>query len=185
VRGCFVGEAIGDGTYYKANAKIETHHDDTMSEPWKEHDGHGIVSEWVRRDKRAGELLLCSDRSSKLFYDYAGTIALAKKDGWGMCPEHVETLTIKLGRTPTAKEITAASVMADFELLRAWCNNEWFWQGYTTKIETPDGEIVDGDSCWGFDDEAYMMEEATSAAISAIDSLVETANQTMMTEAMP
>ena len=27
--------------------------DDGMRAPWEEHDGHGIVSEWTSRDKRA------------------------------------------------------------------------------------------------------------------------------------
>lgn len=34
--------------------KIEVERDDDMGPPWAEHDGHGPVSEWERRDKRRG-----------------------------------------------------------------------------------------------------------------------------------
>lgn len=63
---------------------VETEYDDFMGAPWDEHDGHGIVSDWESRDKHAGEYVLSSDRNSKRFYDYAGTMKKAKAEGWGL-----------------------------------------------------------------------------------------------------
>ena len=68
-------------------------HDSDMREPWKEHDGHGIVSEWTTRDKSPGEVVLCSDRSSYRYYDMEATVALAKRDGWGCRRELPEGAT--------------------------------------------------------------------------------------------
>ena len=57
---------------YTARVKIET--DDNGETPWIYVDGHGPVTDWVRRDKRAGELLLNEDRGSKRFYDFAAAV---------------------------------------------------------------------------------------------------------------
>jgi hypothetical protein len=81
--------------------------DECNGPPWKEEDGHGVVSEWTTRDKHPGERTLCSDRSSKRFYDWQATMKIAKQDGWG--PSPVE------------------AVEADFKRLRAWCNSEWYY----------------------------------------------------------
>lgn len=171
---------------------VTAHADEHMGEPWKEHDGHGIVRESRghhpgsgNSTKRPGELVLSSDRGFARFYDYAATLKLARKDKWGLCPEHVVKLAQKIGRQPTAREITAASVLADFEHLRAWCNDEWQWQGFTTEIIAPDGGKVDGESVWGYDDGDYMMEEAESLARSTVASLIETARETAMAECYP
>ena len=61
--------------------QVEIVPDEFHGLPWEENDGHGIVSEWTSRDKRAGELVLNSNRGSKRFYDYAGTLKIAKRDG--------------------------------------------------------------------------------------------------------
>jgi hypothetical protein len=158
------------------SARIEVFHDEHMGAPWEEHDGHGIVSDWRSRDsKQPGELVLNEDHGSYRYYDYAGTLAIARKDGWGLSAELLAALERKLGRKATKREITAASVMRDYEHLRAWCNDEWQWLGYTTTITTPDGTEIDGDSCWGFDEEKYMMSEAKGNAESTIADLIASA----------
>lgn len=63
--------------------RITTEHDAQTPAPWENDDGCGIVSDWTTRDKHAGGLVLCADRSSKRFYDFAGTVAKAKAEGWG------------------------------------------------------------------------------------------------------
>lgn len=158
--------------------EITAEWDDNMGEPWKEHDGHGIVSEWTTRDKAPGEWLLCQDHSSKRFYDYKGTLAVARLDGWGLSPDQLKVFGRKLGRKPTRKEITAEAVKRDYEYLRAWCNDEWHWMGYTTRITPPDGGAFDGDSCWGFDDEDYMIECAKENAEAEVDQHSKTLEQT-------
>jgi hypothetical protein len=142
---------IAAGEYLGHKYQIEFERDDSMGPPWQEHDGHGPASDWTTRDKRPGELVLCSDRHSRRFYDYAGAMELAKKDGWGLSPEHLAELTRKLGRKPTAKQIAHASVMADFDYLRQWCNDEWEWTSFSVKIVTPDGRTINAGGVGGFD----------------------------------
>jgi hypothetical protein len=138
-----------------------------MGPPWKEHDGHGEVSEWTTRDKRPGERVLASDRSSHRYYDYAGAIKIAKRDGWGLSEDAIAALGKKLGRAPTKGDIAAASVESDFNHLRGWANDEWHWEGYVCEI---DGEHHD--SCWGYDDDDdYKAETTREAFESAIESI--------------
>ena len=172
-------------TYKGYEIAIETHRDDDMGPPWKEHDGHGIVSDWEHRDKEPGELLLHEDHGSKRYYDFKGTLEIAKRDGWGLGEKAMAKLTAKCGRKPTRKQVIATAVMADFEYLRGWCNDEWQWLGYTTTITTPDGEVLRGDSCWGFDGGDYMADEAQSQAEAFIDRHILTVEQTELAEVFP
>lgn len=58
--------------------------------PWDNEDGHGPVSNWTRRDKLPGELVLYTDdRQIKLFYDYAEACRIARRDEWGVAPYSV------------------------------------------------------------------------------------------------
>jgi hypothetical protein len=57
--------------------------DDTTGEPWKEHDGHGPITDWVTRAKRSGERILTQDGNSYRYYDVAEATRIAKRDGWG------------------------------------------------------------------------------------------------------
>ena len=57
----------------------ETFRDYDMYEPWKEHDGHGVISDWTARDKSSGERVLALDRNSEMYYDFAATVKIARK----------------------------------------------------------------------------------------------------------
>jgi hypothetical protein len=92
--------------------------DDDMREPWVEHDGHGIVSKWTARDKSPGELILTEDHGSKRYYDYQETLKVARRDGWS-CDAVLPG--------DTAKQKAHKAVMADYDYLRAWCQDEWEW----------------------------------------------------------
>ena len=119
-----------DGDTFTHNGReyrFSTSWDDAMSEPWKEHDGHGVVSDWTTRDKLPGERVLNTDRSSKRYYDIAETIRLAKRDGWGLGPDDESKLAQAFGRAPTKGEIIAQAVENDFDYLRRWCNDQWNW----------------------------------------------------------
>lgn len=132
---------------------VRAEYDEDMGAPWEEHDGHGIVSEWTSRDKRAGELILHSDRGSKRFYDFAATMKKAKEEGWGLA------LVKSAGLTPG--QILEKAVMQDYEYLRAWCNGEWQWQ-YVI-VTAPDGERESlGGISSGEDD--YLQEVAQELA---------------------
>lgn len=116
-----------EGLTFRATVR----HDEGMGEPWKENDGHGIVSEWTTRDKRAGERVLISGRGSKRYYDFAGTMAIALKDGWG-------------GEGRTKREKAADAVEQDYKHLKAWCDDEWHWVYVTVDLLSVDGDEVPG-----------------------------------------
>lgn len=151
--------------------KINCFHDSDMGPPWEEHEGHGPVSKWTQRDKRPGERVLCQERNNYRFYDFQGAIAQAKSEGWGIGPDEESALEKELGRKPSKTETIVAAVEHDFKRLKAWCNDEWFWTGYKTEITAPDGTTTEGDSCWGFDDEAYMIKDALAIAGGTIEEL--------------
>ena len=126
--------------------------DDSMGTPWDEHDFHGPVSDWRNIDSKApGERVLCTDRHSARFYDVQEAMQIAKRDGWGC--EHEEHRT--------KGEIAACAVNSDFENLRAWCNNDWWWVGVVLSKheleEDEDGEQTiinlddNVDSLWGIE----------------------------------
>ena len=119
---------------------------------WDEECGHGPVTDWVRREKRAGELLLCSDGILKRFYDFAGAMVLAKRDGWGLAPDALAALTRKLGHAPTKGQLAEAAVLADFHYLEGWANDRWHYVGVVVTLRNPEGEEVDSESLWGVED---------------------------------
>lgn len=103
--------------------------DSDMGPPWEEHHGHGPVSEWTTATKTAGQMILNKDGRSKRYYDFQEACAIARRDGWGLSPEHKAELTAKLGRAPTGREIAARAAMLDFFRLQAWCDDSWSWIG--------------------------------------------------------
>jgi len=129
---------------------LEWEHDQDTESPWEHEDGHGPVTDWVTRDKRAGERVLVSDRRSRRYYDFAEAVKIAKRDGWGLHAKHITELAAKLGRKPTKKEIIAESVERDFEYLRRWCNDDWYWCGYIVKIQGTNYH----ESLWGIDSDS-------------------------------
>lgn len=143
--------------------------DDGMGKPWKEHDGHGVVTEWVHRDKAPNERILARDRNSILCYDVSASIERALKEEWGLSSEELA----KLGENPTKRQVAARAVDLDFERLRKWCNGEWCW---TVLIVALDGrpdifEVVGGiESDSG---ESYFLEMAKDLANELIRNLEE------------
>lgn len=126
-----------DGFSFRATL----HRDEDMGPPWKEHDGHGIVSDWrPRHSKRAGERQLTEDRyGSARFYDVAATIAKAREEGWGIGEAERAELAAKLGREPTPREIVAEAVERDFRHLQEWCNDDWEWAIVQVMLLDEDG----------------------------------------------
>lgn len=76
--------------------KVEFPDDEDAGPPWEQGDGYGIVSDWTRRDKKPGEVVLSTDRSSKRFYDWQATNKKAKEEGWGLTDEHQAELLQRL-----------------------------------------------------------------------------------------
>ncbi len=135
--------------------KVEFEADEFGQTPWDD-DGHGPVSDWTTRDKHPGERVLHSDRNSKRYYDFAEAVKLALKDGWDAPPY-----------TGTKGERAARAAEADYERLRAWCNNDWYYIGVVvTLLDTDGNETRERESLWGIesDCEDYLTEVAYELA---------------------
>ena len=125
--------------------RVDHIRDYDMDAPWENSDCHGVITDWVTRDKKPSELLLSTSRTFKRFYDVKASIEKATREGWGLSdPERL-----------TPKQIIAESVRQDYERLKAWCNDEWFYIGVViTEIRTDsDGFTYDGyhASLWGLE----------------------------------
>ncbi len=119
--------------------RVALHYDYCTGEPWVEHDGHGEVSDWERRSKRPGEMVLVEDRGSRLFYDFAGAVRKARAEGWNKAPYTWRT----------KREQAAAAALADFKRMRAWCNDEWHWCWMEVTLLDGYGEATDISSSLG------------------------------------
>lgn len=124
---------------------VSTEDDYDTGAPWENAEGHGTVSEWTRRRKRAGELVLNNSHGDKRYYDFAEACRIALRDGWDHAESRVE------GETKRQKAARAA--MADFEYLRSWCQDEWRYVGVIVTLLDDDGELTDvSDSLWCVED---------------------------------
>jgi hypothetical protein len=147
-------------------AEIKTEYDDAMGEPWREHDGHGVISEWTSRDKRPGERILATDSRSHRYYDIAATMPEAIKDGWGC--RHTESMeSFKTNSGHSSKRAQAAcAVESDFERMRAWCRDEWQWIGVVVTVFDADGEKVSDESLWGIESDGDYWREVAAELIN-------------------
>ncbi|CAN7776744.1 hypothetical protein [Caballeronia sp. LjRoot31] len=85
--------------------RVNVQFDEHMGEPWKEHDGHGPVSDWTTRDKGPGEWVLANDGSHKRYYDAAEANLLAKRDGWGLADEEQAALLDRLAKPRKVRRV--------------------------------------------------------------------------------
>lgn len=122
------------------------HSDPDIGAPWKESDGHGPVSGWRHgNSKRPGELELNDDGASSRFYDFAEACRIARRDGWGVAGGRLDG--------ETARQYAARAAMADFQHLKAWCDDEWQWVGVALQV-SKEGVDLTGDygaALWGID----------------------------------
>lgn len=119
--------------------------DDDMTPPWDRGDGHGPVSDWTKRDKRPGELVLSVDGGHWRLYDYQEAMRIAKRGGWDAKPFGEGTKGQRAHR----------AVMADFDFLRRWCDDQWYYVGVVVAMINEDGEIMqEGGSVWGIESDA-------------------------------
>lgn len=152
---------------FLATARI--YNDDDGSAPWERGDGHGPVSEWVPRDKAPGERVLNEDRDSKRFYDFGATVALALKDGWGVPGGRLK------GERKLAYAVRAAE--HDFEVLKAWCNDEWHCVGVAVTVSREDVDLTGkfDHALWSVEcnypgsDNSYLTEIANGNLSEAMD----------------
>lgn len=156
---------------------VTIHADDDNEAPWSREDGHGPVrvsrreSYFVRYgvgDKRPGERALATDRGRAFLYDWQGAMKQARAEGWGLAPEELAKMTARIGREPTRGEVCEAAVRADFNRLRGWLHDEWYYCGVVVTLRDVDGDDVDGEteSLWGIESDAgdYLAEVASELA---------------------
>lgn len=142
----FNGSGTAHFTLNGVKYRAEIVPDDHMGAPWAEHDGHGPVTDWTTRAKTPGERILNEDGASRRFYDHAEAIRIAKRDGWDAAPY-----------TPaTAGQRAARAVEADFQRLRAWCNDEWRWVGVVVTARCGCCDAYSGVSAalWGIESDS-------------------------------
>lgn len=128
--------------------------------PWQRADGHGVVTDWVTRDKAPSERVLSQDRNSRRFYDMAETMKIAKRDGWNVSDEQA--------KGATKGERIAMAVERDFEFLRSWCADEWHYVGVIVRVH---GASEYQTSLWGIEDNATDYIE-NDVAIQLADQLI-------------
>lgn len=132
-------------------ATVRIERDEDMGPPWEENDCYGKVSKWERRDKRAGERILCESHGAKRFYDYAGAIQTAKKEGWDAPPF----------KTGTKGEQAVRAVERDFEHLQDWCEDRWHYAYVIVTLRDAKGKEAGVDSLGGVEDsDGYDREQA-------------------------
>lgn len=132
----------------------EIYADEHADAPWERSDYHGVVSGWDTRSKLPGELILSEDGRSRRFYDVQETMKKARAEAWGLSEPALAKLCESLGRQATRGEILAASVRADFEFLRGWCNDEWYYVGVCVRATDADGTAIDepfANALWGIE----------------------------------
>lgn len=145
---------------FTITARIEQD-DFDATPPWVREDGHGEVSEWTYRDKKAGELTLTSERGSHRYYDFKSAVKLARRCGWGIAnpPEGA-----------TKRQIAALAAREDFERLRRWCNDDWSYVGVVVTVSAKGVELGFA-SLWGIESDAgdYLVEVANELLPEAME----------------
>lgn len=117
--------------------------DDASRPPWDTEDGHGPVSDWVRRDKRPGELLLAERQGGeRRYYDFAGACRIARRDSWGV-PDPAPGATIG--------EIASRAALADYQRLRGWCSDDWCYVGVVVRAADACPHCADTRSLWSIE----------------------------------
>jgi hypothetical protein len=136
---------------------VKCEHDGDYGPPWEACDGHGPVSEWTTRENRAGEMVLTTDHGRHRFYDFAGAVKLARRDGWDTPPY----------QTDTAGERAHRAATADYEYLHRWCADLWSYIGVCVMVSR-NGEEIGSDSLWGVESDGDYWQEVAVEMIEGI-----------------
>ena len=135
--------------------------DETHSAPWIEECEHGPITGWERRDKAPGELVLVEDRGLACFYDFQEACRIARREGWNAKPYDVPG--------ETKRQRAAKAARADYERMRQWCDDIWFYVGVIVAPVCPCCSEIDESesrSLWGIESDAgdYLQEVARELA---------------------
>ena len=139
---------------------VETQYDDDHGPPWEDCDWHGVVTGWTSRMDHMEDWELSYSQHRYQYYDYKGTLPRAIKEQWDAPPY----------RTGTKLEQAMRAMRADYEYLRKWCNDEWWYVGVIVTLLDENGEELAEDSCWGY--ESMCVDYIASAARSWAASMI-------------
>lgn len=140
---------------------VEFMHDADADAPWENCEGHGTVRKSYnahsehRSDKKPGERPLnCPGRNEyQYYYDWQEAIQIAKRDGWNAAPFD-------------APDRVRRAVQSDFDYLRGYLAEEWFYVGVVVK--DPDGETLK--ALWGVETlRGYHLEVAQELVSQCIE----------------
>ena len=152
---------------------VELIYDQGYEPPWECDNGCGVVSEWRYGQPPDDECEweLCWDRGSYRVYNWVETLEKAKREGWGdMSAEAIVTCSQKLGRLATDTDLLLEVVRKDFERLKSWCDNDWYYIG----ISVTDDESGECDSLWGIEsDGESFIDETIGELASGLHPLAE------------
>lgn len=146
------------------------HRDDCGDVPWDREDGHGTVTHWTHHAKRPGQLVLSSDRHSMhRYYDFQEACKIARRDGWRAPGDHDK---------PMSREVAARAARHDFEVLKAWCEDRWWYVGVAVTVEKDDIELTGtyDHALWGVEcnypgsDNSYLQQVANELLPDALES---------------
>jgi len=142
-------------------------HDPDMGAPWDEHDGHGPVCDGTKDPKLPGQLVLSREGGGYApprfrYYDFAEACRIARRDGWDSAPYNTGQ--------ETKRQQAAKAARADFERLRAWCNDQWHWCGVVVTV-SKEGIELGSASLWGIESDAgdYLTEVANELLDEAMN----------------
>jgi hypothetical protein len=137
------------------------HCDENSGPPWEEDDSHGPVSNWTKRPPGPTERVLNVDSGSYRLYDVAEATRRALADGWDGA------------RTP---EDATTAAEHDFAVLKAWCNDAWWYCGIVLSVSRADIILVDhAASLWRIEcnypdsDNSYLLDVANELLPEALD----------------
>lgn len=105
-------------------------HDQYADPPWENSDMHGPVSGWVplyceESGRMHQSWIVSRDRSMVRLYDHHAALKKALKDGWWPRDATPDLMP---------EQLAERAVFEDFEHLRAWCNDEWFYGAVTVEV---------------------------------------------------
>ena len=144
-------------TFDGAQFAVTIEQDCDCGNPWEEEDGHGPVSDWTRRSKLPGELVLGQDGAYKRFYDFAEACRIARRDGWDCAP---------YGQGSKRNRASRAA-MSDLNRLRRFYEGDWCYVGLTVRLLDNDGDDLGiYSSLYGIESDAgdYLDEVARELA---------------------
>jgi hypothetical protein len=146
--------------------RVHIEPDSDADSPWTSEDGHGPMR-FVRDrdDKRPGERVMTSHSNAYWLYDWQAACKLARKDGWNTEPYD-------------APDRITRAVQADFDRMKGWINDDWWYIGVCVEVIDEDDEPLTQKyehALWRIesDNPDYHKEVALELAAAAAEEIAE------------